>query len=188
MEHPHVPHHQCLCRVPHAQWRVTRRAGAEVSARRVVRLEHSISAPFPAADTAGFVLDWGNDPLWRASVLRFTCEPSGRAVVGQHLLEELRFAGLTFRTRTVIRTATPLSASYAGGSGSIFVTGTRKVTRVDDCSCVVTTTTHLRLTGVMRACAPLLAPSYRRADRADLLRLPQVLAEALGQPSPGVRP
>jgi hypothetical protein len=151
-------------------------------------LEHSVSAPFPAADAAGFVLDWGNDPLWRASVLRFTCEPSGRAVVGQHLLEELRFAGLTFRTRTVIRTANALSASYGGGSGSVFVTGTRQVTPIDDCSCVVTTTTHLRLNGAMRALAPFLAPSYRRADRADLLRLPEALAEALGHPSPGVRP
>lgn len=157
-----------------------------MSVGRVTRFESSARVHLPAAVVADYVLHWGNDPQWRAHVLSFTCEPPGRATPGQILREELRFAGLTFRTETVVRRTTPLSASYDGASGAVLVTGTRRVTPVDDDRCEVTATTHIRLTGALRPFAPVLTPSYRRADRADLLRLPRVLAEHRDQPSEGV--
>ncbi|WP_134741236.1 SRPBCC family protein [Nocardioides sp. 503] len=159
-----------------------------MSAGRETTFESSVRVPLPAAVVAGFVLDWGNDPQWRAQVLRFTCEPPGRARPGQILREELRFAGLTFRTETVVRRTTPLSASYDGGSGAVLVRGTRRVTPVDDRHCEVTTTTHVRLMGALRPFAPVLTPSYRRADRADLLHLPEVLTRHHDRPSEGVHP
>ena len=55
----------------------------------------------------------------------FTCTPPGRAHVGQRLVEQLRFAGLTFVTPTVVESASELSASYAGGKSPIEVTGRR---------------------------------------------------------------
>ncbi|MCD4532556.1 hypothetical protein LRP67_00430 [Nocardioides sp. cx-169] len=144
--------------------------------------------PLPAEVVADYVLDWSNDPQWRAQVRRFTCEPPGRAVPGQILWEELGFAGLTFRTRTVVGRTSPLSASYDGGSGAVLVTGTRRVSPLDEGRSEVTTTTHIRLVGALRPFAPVLTPSYRRADRADLLALPGVLAEHLSRRDDRVRP
>lgn len=138
-------------------------------------LESSITVHRPAATVAAFVLDWGNDHLWRSHVRRFTCTPPGRAVTGQRLVEELRFAGLTFVTPTVIEAVGDLSASYAGGNAGIDVTGLRVVVPLDDARCEVRTTTRLRVGGVLRPFAPLLTPSYRRADATDLRALPGVL-------------
>jgi hypothetical protein len=138
-------------------------------------LESSITVHQPAATVAAFVLDWGNDHLWRSHVRRFTCTPPGRATVGQRLVEELRFAGLTFVTPTVVETVGELSASYAGGNASIDVTGVRVVVPLGDERCEVRTTTRLTVGGMLRPFAPLLTPSYRRADAADLRSLPGVL-------------
>ncbi|MCD4527062.1 SRPBCC family protein [Nocardioides sp. cx-173] len=159
-----------------------------MSAGRVTRFEASVTVPLPAEVVADYVLDWGNDPQWRAQVRRFTCAPPGRSVPGQILWEELGFAGLTFRTRTVVGRTSPLSASYDGGSGAVLVTGTRRVSPLDEGRCEVTATTHIRLVGALRPFAPVLTPSYRRADRADLLALPGVLAEHLSRPDDRVRP
>lgn len=138
-------------------------------------LESSITVHQPAATVAAFVLDWGNDHLWRSHVRRFTCTPPGRAVDGQRLVEELRFAGLTFVTPTVIESVGDLSASYAGGNASVAVTGLRVVIPLDDARCEVRTTTRLHVGGLLRPFAPLLTPSYRRADATDLRALPGVL-------------
>ena len=121
------------------------------------------------------MLDWGHDHLWRSHVRRFTCTPPGRAVVGQRLVEELRFAGLTFVTPTVVESVGGLSASYAGGNASIEVDGLRVVVPLDDARCEVRTSTRLRVGGLLRPFAPLLTPSYRRADAADLRALPGAL-------------
>jgi hypothetical protein len=143
--------------------------------RPATTLESSVTVRHPAAAVAAFVLDWGHDHLWRSHVRRFTCTPPGRAVIGQQLVEELRFAGLTFVTPTVVESAGERSASYAGGNASIDVRGHRVVVPLDAASCEVRTTTTLRVGGMLRPFAPLLTPSYRRADAADLRALPAVL-------------
>ena len=147
--------------------------------RSLTTLESSVTVHRPAAAVAAFVLDWGNDHLWRSHVRRFTCSPPGRACVGQRLVEELRFAGLTFVTPTVIESVGELSASYAGGNATIEVTGRRAVVPLDEDRCEVRTTTRLRVGGLLRPFAPMLTPSYRRSDAADLRTLPGVLADHL---------
>jgi hypothetical protein len=142
---------------------------------RPTTLESSITVHRPASVAAAFFLDWGNDHLWRSHVRRFTCTPPGRASAGQRLVEELRFAGLSFVTPTVVEEAADLSASYAGGSTTIEVTGRRVVVPLDDERCELRTTTRLTVGGLLRPFAPLLTPSYRRADAADLRSLPGVL-------------
>ena len=146
--------------------------------RPATTLESSVTVHRPPSTVAAFVLDWGNDHLWRSHVRRFTCTPPGRAAVGQRLVEELCFAGLTFVTPTVVETVGELSASYAGGNASIDVTGVRVVVPLGDERCEVRTTTNLRVGGLLRPFVPLLTPSYRRADAGDLRALPTVL-EAL---------
>ncbi len=148
--------------------------------RPVTTLESSVTVHQPASVVAAFVLDWGNDHLWRSHVHSFTCTPTGRAAVGQRLVEELRFAGLTFVTPTVVEAADDLSASYSGGSSSIEVSGRRVVVPKGTDRCEVRTTTRMRVGGLLRPFTPLLTPSYRRADAADLRALPGVLAATIG--------
>ncbi|KRB78146.1 hypothetical protein ASE01_08310 [Nocardioides sp. Root190] len=143
---------------------------------RTTTLASSVTLDHPASRVADFVLDWGNDHLWRAHVRRFACTPTGRACVGQRLVEELRFAGLPFVTPTVIETAEDLRASYAGGTSTIEVRGRREVVPLDAGRCEVRTTTELTPGRLLRPVAPLMIPAYRRADAADLRSLPAVLA------------
>lgn len=143
--------------------------------RREATFESSVALDHPAAAVADLVLDWGRDPLWRAHVLSFTVTPPGRAHVGQHLVEELRFAGQTFVTPTVVQSARNLSASYAGGDGAVAVRGTRAVLPRTPSGCVVHVVTRLQLTGYLRLFAPVLVPAFRRAQDADLARLAQVV-------------
>ena len=147
--------------------------------RSLTTLASSVTVHRPAAAVAAFVLDWGNDHLWRSHVRRFTCSPPGRACVGQRLIEELCFAGLTFVTPTVVELVDELSASYAGGNATLDVTGRRVVVPLDEARCEVRTETRLRVGGLLRPFAPMLTPSYRRADDADLRALPGVLADHL---------
>ena len=121
-------------------------------------LESSVTVHQPASVVAAFVLDWGNDHLWRSHVHSFTCTPTGRAAVGQRLVEELRFAGLTFVTPTVVEAADDLSASYSGGSSSIEVSGRRVVVPKGTDRCEVRTTTRMRVGGLLRPFTPLLTP------------------------------
>ena len=146
------------------------------STRSETTLCASVALDHPATDVADFVLDWGNDHLWRSHVRGFTCTPPGRATPGQQLVEELTFAGLRFTTPTVVDRASALSAGYSGGSPTVTVTGVRTVVAQGPSSCVLTTTTRLRFGGLLRPFVPLLTPSYRRLDASDLAGLPAVLA------------
>jgi hypothetical protein len=139
--------------------------------RREAILESSVTLDHPAASVGALLLDWGNDHLWRTHVRRVTCTPAGRAMEGQELVEELRFAGLTFVTPTVVESAGLLGATYTGGSSAISVTGTRNVVANATGGCVVHVITRLRVHGWLRLLAPLLVPAYRRTQDADLEQL-----------------
>jgi hypothetical protein len=140
-------------------------------------LSRDVDVALPADRLAELVLDWRRDPLWRAQVRSFTATPDSRAVPGQRLVEELAFAGLTFRTTTVVDRAEPLVASYAGQSRSVRVRGHRVVTPVSSTTSRVRLHTEIELLGALRLLQPLLAPSYRRTDAADAARLAEVAVE-----------
>jgi Polyketide cyclase / dehydrase and lipid transport len=139
--------------------------------RAPIRLTSNAVVSRPAREVAAFVLDWGNDPRWRSQVTRFTVEPPGQATPGQRLVEELTFAGLRFRTPTVVESAGPLEAAYSGGSRAVRVSGWRRVTPIGPETCRIDLHTEIELTGVLRVLAPLLARPYRRTDAADVSRL-----------------
>ena len=148
--------------------------------RAPITLTSTISVPRPAEAVASFVLDWGNDAQWRSQVAKFIVDPPGRAVEGQRLVEHLRFAGMPFRTPTVIDSAGLLEAAYSGGSRSVRVSGWRKVTATSTSTSRVVVHTEIELTGALGLLAPVLAGSYRRTDQADVARLAAVVERALG--------
>lgn len=147
--------------------------------RSPIVLSSTTVIPRPAHEAAEFVLDWGNDPLWRSQVTRFVVEPAGRAVAGQRLVEHLRFAGIPFRTPTVIDAAEALAASYSGGSAAVRVAGWRRLSAINEASCRVHIHTEIQLTGLLAPLAPALAPGYRRTDAADVARLASVMQQKL---------
>jgi hypothetical protein len=125
---------------------------------------------------ARLFLDWSCDPRWRAQVHRMTVEPSGHAMAGQTIVEELRFAGLTFVTPTRIEHADATQARYQGGSAMVSVSGSRVISVVSPGEIRLTATLDVRLRGPLRPLTALLAPSYRRLQEADLDRLVALLA------------
>jgi hypothetical protein len=140
-----------------------------------ITLRASVAIPLPAGSVAEFVLDWSNDPVWRAHVLDFRCDPPGGAVIGQELVEKLRFAGLTFRTTTRVMDASEFAASYEGGLGMVHCTGARVVTPISDERSRFTSVLRLDFRRPMRLLAPALESSYRRADATDVAGLPAIL-------------
>jgi hypothetical protein len=121
----------------------------------------------PATEAAALVLDWSRDTEWRGAVTSMQVEPPGPARAGQRIVERLRFAGLPFVTPTAIIALGEGSASFAGGSGTVAVTGRRTVVPDGDDACTVVLGVDVRLRGPLAALTPLLAPGYRRRHRAD---------------------
>ncbi|GAA1506763.1 SRPBCC family protein [Nocardioides humi] len=140
----------------------------------------TVPVPRPAAEVAGYVLDWGNDPRWRSRVTSLMCTPPGRAEVGQRQVERLTFWGMRFETHTEVVAADALHAGYVGGQPPVEVRGHRQVEPDGPDRCTLTVLTRLRLSGAIRLAAPLLVPAYRRGDRADLDRLVALLAGQAG--------
>nr|WP_239522527.1 SRPBCC family protein [Geodermatophilus sabuli] len=138
-------------------------------------LSSSRLVPVSVEAAAAVLLDWSRDPEWRTQVRRMDVEPAGRARVGQRIVEHLRFAGSTFVTPTRIEQASATAASYAGGSATVRVAGSREVSDAPE-GARVTTVLDVELTGILRPLTRLLAPSYRRLQEADLDRLAALLA------------
>jgi hypothetical protein len=154
-----------------------------MTSQRPIVLDSSTAVSRPADRVAEFLLDWRNDPIWRSQVRGFTAEPDSRAVSGQMLVEELSFAGLAFRTPTVVGSAGPLEATYSGGSRLVRVQGHRRIVAESPSSCRVEIRTEITLLGVLAALTPVLAPSYRKTDAADVAGLPVVIAREVDQPA-----
>ncbi|MFI6508727.1 SRPBCC family protein [Streptosporangium sp. NPDC050855] len=131
-------------------------------------------------DTAArLFLDWSHDPLWRAQVRRMDVEPPGRAVTGQRIVEELRFAGLTFVTPTRVERAGPTFAQYRGGGATVTVSGSRRLEARPDGVVALVATLDVRLRGPLRPLTGLLIPSYRRLQEDDLDRLAAILGDGV---------
>src|SRR3954454_6305135 len=101
-----------------------------------------------ATDAAALVLDWSRDPEWRSAVSSIEVEPAGRARPGQGIRETLRFAGFRFVTPSAITGADASSASFAGASGTVAVSGRRTVV-ADEEGCTVVLELEVAMTGAM---------------------------------------
>lgn len=129
----------------------------------------TVRCPPPAALELFF--DWGRDPVWRSSVRRMTVHPAGPAVAGQRIVEELRFAALTFITPTRIESVHPLRVTWAGENAQLEIRGWREIELTGPDTCRLTELVDVRLRGALRPLTPLLAPLYRRTMRLELEQL-----------------
>ncbi|WP_230313375.1 SRPBCC family protein [Nakamurella alba] len=147
----------------------------------MVVITSSVEVAADFRTVAALVLDWGRDAEWR-TVLDVRTTPPGPAVLGQQIVERLRFAGLVFETPTVIKDVARLSGAvritYAGGSSSVTVSGSRAVHDLGGGRCRIDTRLELALRGLLRQFTRMLAPSYRRRSDADLRRAAMLLERA----------
>jgi len=141
----------------------------------VTRIVSRRTVPIDAEAAAGVFLNWTKDPQWRTAVRRMSAEPSGPAQVGQQLVEELRFAGMTFVTPTTVTEMGAARASYSGGSREVQVSGYREVQPGPSGSVTLVAEIDVALLGALRPLTPLLAPLYRRLQERDLDRLAELL-------------
>lgn len=138
-------------------------------------LETRVVPQRPEAVSA-LVFDWSRDPSWRPAVEDMRTEPAGRAVLGQRIVERLRFAGSTYVTPTQVVSVTATSVAFAGGSAGVVVSGRRTVVAHGEGS-RVTVDLDIAMTGWRRPLLPLLTPGYRKRQRADVDRLVGLLGE-----------
>lgn len=112
--------------------------------------------------------DWSQDPSWRPAVRRITVHPTGPAVTGQRILEELRLAGLTFTTPTQVESVHPYRVTWSGGNSQVKIRGWREIEPIGTSACRLKQVIDVELRGALRVTTPLLAPLYRRQMRIDL--------------------
>lgn len=145
---------------------------AVISSSRTVRVA-------PAA-TERVLLDWGRDPAWRKQVRRMTVDPPGPAVVGQRVVERLRFAGLTFTTPTQITHVGKGRAGYRGAGPLFRLSGHREVAAVGEFHTRVQEVLDLQLKGPLRPLTWLVAACYRRLQEQDIDCLVRLLESVDG--------
>lgn len=131
-------------------------------------LTHIVTVNRPPHLAMETFFDWSQDPSWRPAVRRMTVHPTGPAVVGQRILEELRFAGMTFITPTQVESVHPYRVTWAGGNGQLTIRGWREIEPAGTGACRLKELVDVRLQGPLRPLTPLLAPAYRRLMRTEL--------------------
>ncbi len=124
-----------------------------------------------APEVWALIADYDVDPLWRHGVSAMNPHPVGLATTGTTTLEVLRFGGRTYRIPGEV---TELRAGHSFTWRASKAHGTRSVEPVDDSTCIVTLTMHVRLTGAERVVAPLLSRMMRHNLAGDLGRLAQL--------------
>lgn len=129
----------------------------------------------PADEVASTFFDWTRDPWWRPAVRRMSVDPSGPAVPGQQVVEELRFVGLSFVTATRIDSVHPRRVVWSGGSRRLVIRGWRELEAAGPDQCRVKQVVDVELRGPLRLLTPALSPAYRSTMRADLAGLGRLL-------------
>jgi len=125
----------------------------------------------PAATVWALVSDYDVDPRWRKGVSAMNPQPPGPARTGTTTLEVLRFGGRTYRIPGEV---TDLRAGHSFAWNASKARGTRSVEPLDESSCVVELTMHIRLTGAERMFGRLLARMMRHNLAGDLGRLAEL--------------
>ena len=125
----------------------------------------------PAAEVWALVADYDVDPRWRKGVSAMNPKPPGRACPGTTTLEVLRFGGRTYRIPGEV---TDLRAGHSFAWHASKAHGTRSVESVDESSCTVELTMHVRLAGAERLLGRLLARKMRHNLAGDLGRLAEL--------------
>jgi hypothetical protein len=135
-----------------------------------------------AAEVWALIADYDVDPLWRRGVSAMNPQPPGLARAGTTTLEVLRFGGRTYRIPGEV---TEVRAGHSFAWHASTANGTRSVESVDESSCMLTLTMHVRLIGAERVFGRLLARLMRHHLTGDLGRLAEL---ARANSARGARP
>jgi hypothetical protein len=146
----------------------------------VVLITSSRIVDAPPAAVTRVVLDWGQDTSWRRRVRRMTVDPPGRAVVGQRVVERLRFGGLTFTTPTRMTHVDDGRGAYRGSAPLFRLSGHRRVEPVDAGRTRVEVALDIELKGPLRPLTRPVAALYRRVQEQDVDCLVRLLESVDG--------
>jgi hypothetical protein len=123
-----------------------------------------------------YVADYGHDTSWRAGVGQMHPSRPGPAQVGVTTHETLRLLGLTFRTdASVDRVEAGRLLEWHAHDRQKQLRGSRLVEPTSQGTCRFTEVVEVRLLGLLRPLAPLVAWLLQRQATADLRRLKHLL-------------
>jgi uncharacterized membrane protein len=143
----------------------------------------SVEIERPASEVWAYVVDYGNDPSWRAAVTQMRPSVPGPAQVGVTTHERLRLLGMTFRTDAIIdRVEAGRLLAWRAHDRQKQLQGSRLVEATGPTSSRFTEVVEGQLLGPLE---PLVARLLQRQATADMRRLKQLLeAPTLSQPAP----
>jgi uncharacterized membrane protein len=135
----------------------------------------------PAGEVWAYLGDYRRDPLWRAGVASMSPAPAVPAEPGQTTVEQLRFAGRSYRNGGLIETVEPGHRLTWRTTSGVDAQGSRTVEELPGGRCRVLLETTVRPHGADRLLAPVLGPLLRHRQVGDLRRL-RSRTEAAAQP------
>ena len=136
----------------------------------------SVEINRPADQVWAYVADYRNDTSWRANVRQMHPSRPGPAQVGVTTHEALRLLGLSFRTDASIdRVEAGRLLTWHAHDRHRQLRGARLVEPTGQGSCRFTEVVEVRLLGLLRPLAPLVAWLLQRQATADLRRLKHLL-------------
>jgi uncharacterized protein YndB with AHSA1/START domain len=144
-----------------------------------MHIETSTVIARPAADVFAVLSDYRRDTQWRPAVTAMSVEPDAPVTVGSRITEELRFAGQSWVTPTVVTDLRPgRLLAFQGGDATMAIRGGREVQATGEHSTTVRQWLDISLRGPLRVLQPILAARYRRVAADDLQRLRALLEAA----------
>jgi uncharacterized membrane protein len=142
----------------------------------LVRIVASVNIDRPATQVWAYVADYGNDPLWRGSVVQMRPSQPGPAQEGVTTHELLRLLSMTFITDATIDRVEPgRRLQWRAHDRQKQLHGSRLVEPTGPASCRFTEVVEGRLLGPSRALEPVVAWLLQRQATADLDRLKHLL-------------
>jgi uncharacterized membrane protein len=150
---------------------------------KTIRIAHAIDVSASPEAAWAVVADYSRDTEWRTGVRSMTVEPPGSLEEGAVTIEELRFAGKTYRNVGEITALEPGRELRWRTTQGADADGRRRVTARADGRCRISLELTVRPTGADRLFAPVLARMLARNVRRDLERLRQLVEGHVAQPT-----
>ncbi|MET0864671.1 MAG: SRPBCC family protein [Nakamurella sp.] len=132
----------------------------------------------PAAAVWALVADYSKDAQWRHGVSRMQPTPAGLVQVGTTTDESMRLGGSNYRNLGLITAVQPGSYFEWRTTDGADANGSRTVTPLTEDRCMLRMTVDVRVRGIQRTIAPLLAKLLQRNLNGDVRRLRELAERA----------
>lgn len=141
----------------------------------VYELSAETTVDRPASKVWAVLADYANDPLWRTGVVEMTADPPGIVASGTRTIEQLRFAGRTWRNLGEVIAVTPgIRMAWRTVAGAD-AEGVRTVTAQSTDHCSVRLDLCVTPHGMQRPFGRLLARMLQRNLDRDLAALRELI-------------